>query len=54
MSHVRPFVTSFSSHTNEARGMHNLHMDGSKVTDQIFDIFLEAEIFKFKVKYLHL
>jgi len=47
-------VTSFSSHTSEARGlkfgMHNRHMDGSKVTDQIFDILcLEAEIFKFKV-----
>jgi len=31
-----------SSHTSEARGlkfgMHNPHMDGSKVTDQIFDI----------------
>jgi len=37
-------VISFSSHTSEARGlklgMHNSHMDGSKVTDQIFDILL--------------
>jgi len=36
------FVTSFSSHTSEARGlkfsMLNPHMDGSKVNDQIFDI----------------
>jgi len=35
-------VTSFSFHTIEARGlkigMHILHMDGSKVTNQIFDI----------------
>jgi len=40
---MRAHVTSFSSHTSEARGlkisMHNSYMDGSKVTDQIFDIF---------------
>jgi len=39
---VRLSVTSFSSHTSEARGlkigMHNPYMDGSKVTIQIFDI----------------
>jgi len=42
-------VTSFSSHTNEARGlkigMHNPYMAGSKVINHIF----EAEIYKFKV-----
>jgi len=35
-------LPSFSSHTKGARdlkiGMHISHMDGSKVTDQIFDI----------------
>jgi len=35
-------IASFSSHTCEARGlkigMHNLYIDGSKDTDQIFDI----------------
>jgi len=38
----RVSVTSFSSHTSEARGlkfgMHNPNKDGSKVTNQIFDI----------------
>jgi len=37
---TRASVTSFSTHTREARGlkfaMHNPHMAGSKVTDQIF------------------
>jgi len=47
-------VTSFSSHTSESRGlkfgMHNPHMDGSKVTDQIIDILLRScEIYKLKV-----
>jgi len=50
--------TSLSSHNSEARGlkikMHIPHMDGSKVTDQIFGNLLEAEIFKFKVLYLYL
>jgi len=35
-------VTSFSSHTSEAKrqkfGIHNPHMDGSKVIYYIFDI----------------
>jgi len=39
---MRLSVTSFSSYTSEARGlkigMHNPHIDGSKVTNQIFDI----------------
>jgi len=39
---MRVSVTLFSSHVSEARGhkfgMHNTHMDGSKVNDQIFDI----------------
>jgi len=30
-------------------GMHNPHMDGSKVTDQTLIFCLEAEIFKFYV-----
>jgi len=42
ISSVCLFVTSFSSNTSEARGpkigMHNPYMDGSKFTDQIFDI----------------
>jgi len=47
-------VDSFSSHTNKARGlkigMHNPYMDCSKVTDHS----QEAEIFEFKVLYVHL
>jgi len=39
----RQSVTSFSSNTSEARdlkiGTHNPYMNGSKVTNQIFDIF---------------
>jgi len=39
-------VTSFSSQTSESRGlkfgMHNPHMDGSKVVDQIFGILLRG------------
>jgi len=39
-------VKSSSSHTIEARGlkfgMHNPNMDGSKATDQIFDILLRS------------
>jgi len=38
----RPSVTSFFSHISEARGlkfvMHNPHIDGSKVTDQILKV----------------
>jgi len=45
-------VSSFSSHTSEARGLkfgrHNPHTDGSKATDHIFDILRRAEIFKLK------
>jgi len=54
-----PYVASISSHTGEARGlkfdMHNPYMNGSKVTNQIFDILLiETEVFKFNVLYLRL
>jgi len=39
---MRASITSFSFHTIEAKslkfGIHNPHMDGSKDTDQIFDI----------------
>jgi len=41
-----PSVTSSSSHNIKARGlkfgMHNPHIDGSKVTYQIFDILLRS------------
>jgi len=43
---VRPSVISFSSQTSEASGlkigMPNPRMDGSKATDQIFDILLRS------------
>jgi len=42
MSCVCPSVTSSFSHTSKARdlkiGMHNPYVNGSKVTNQIFDI----------------
>jgi len=41
-SHFLPSVTSLSSNTRKVRGliigMHNPYMNGSKVTDQIFDV----------------
>jgi len=50
---ILPSVTS-SSYTIEARGlkfgMHNPHMDGSKVTNSIFDILLRKLNFKFYSK----
>jgi len=50
-----PYATTFSFHTSEARGLkidrQNPNMDGSKVSLQILDICLEAEIFKLKVLY---
>jgi len=42
-------ITSFSSHTSEARGlkigMHNPYMDGSKVTIQFLIFCLEAKLY---------
>jgi len=39
-------ITSYSTHTSEARGlkfgMHNPHMDNSKVTDQVVHILPES------------
>jgi len=47
------FVTSFSSHTIEARGlkfgMHNPYTNASKVTNQIFDILPGSQDIKFKI-----
>jgi len=34
-------------------GMHIPHMEGSKVTNHIFDICLEAEIFKYYISALN-
>jgi len=49
---VRLYVASFSSHTIESRGlkfgMHILHIDGFKVTNQIFRYFAQ------KLRYLGL
>jgi len=46
MSQVHPYVTFFSSHISKARdlkiGMHISHINGSKVTNQIFDILLRS------------
>jgi len=46
-SGVHQSVTSFSSHTSEARGlkigMHIPHMDGSKATVQFFDILPRSQ-----------
>jgi len=49
------YVTSFSSHTSGLKiGMYISHMEGFKVTVQIFYTLPEAEIFKITVLYLRL
>jgi len=46
LTSVLPYVTLFWSHNSGARGlkigMHNPYMDGSKVTNKIFDKLIPA------------